>query len=158
MNDSYSCMGMNYKGISSVCFKRDINSGKLWLHEVNGRFPQGHATSQLCGVNLPYIAYQHATGQATEIRRVPAGSKKWISLGLDFDAFRDYRKGGELSTMDWLKSLGQVRKVAEFSLDDLKPFFRFLQNRIWRGWAKDEVKFQPDSQSTQLPEADRDSS
>jgi len=127
---------LNYKGISSVCFKRDIDSGKLRLHEVNGRFPQGQATSQLCGVNLPYVVYQGALGYAANIRRVPSTSKKWIILGLDFDAFRDYRKCGELSTLTWLKTLASIRGCGEFAWDDLKPFLFFIGSRISRLWSK----------------------
>lgn len=123
---------LNYKGISSVCFKRDMNSGRLILHEVNGRFPQPHSGSRLCGIDLPHVTYQVALGEKPALQRVAAEQRKWIILGLDFDAFRRYRRQGEMSTLDWLKSLRQVRVVTEFSWDDLKPFLFFLKNRLQR--------------------------
>jgi predicted ATP-grasp superfamily ATP-dependent carboligase len=122
---------LHYRGISSVCFKRDASSGKLVLHEVNGRFPQPHSGSRLCGINLPFVAYQDALGQKVNLRRVSAGHQKWVILGLDFDAFRDYRSLGELSTLKWLKSLWQVRVCTEFAWDDLRPFLFYMETPIY---------------------------
>jgi predicted ATP-grasp superfamily ATP-dependent carboligase len=123
---------LNYKGISSVCFKRDIRDGKLMVHEVNGRFPQVQSGSQLCGINLPYVAYQDALGQKVDIERVSHENKKLIFLRLDIDSFRQYRRLGELSALDWLKSLWQVRVCAEFAWDDLRPFLFFMIGTVRR--------------------------
>jgi predicted ATP-grasp superfamily ATP-dependent carboligase len=127
---------LNYRGISSVCFKRDMSTGKLMLHELNGRFPQPHSGSRLCGINLPYVAYRGALGLQADIQRVPAGSRKWILLDLDFQAFRHYRPAGELSTVGWLKSLVRVRVCTEFALDDMRPFLFFLRSTGRRLWAR----------------------
>ena len=127
---------LNFQGISSVCFKREISSGKLIMHEVNGRFPQVHSGSQLCGINLPYVAYQNTLSQNVNIERVSYANKKWILLHLDIDAFRRYRRLGELSTLDWLKSLWQVRACAEFAWDDLRPFLFFLKCTVRRIWIR----------------------
>ena len=125
---------LHYQGISSVCFKRDASNGKLMLHEVNGRFPQPHLGSRLCGINLPYVAYQNALSQKVNIERVSYENKKCVLLGLDISAFRDYRRLGELSTLDWLKSLWQVRVCAELAWDDLRPFVFFLKSMVRRIW------------------------
>jgi predicted ATP-grasp superfamily ATP-dependent carboligase len=122
---------LNYKGISSVCFKRDANSGGLMVHELNGRFPQPHSGSRLCNIDFARIAYQDALGQEPELHRIPSGNRKWIALGLDIDAFREYRREGGLSTLEWLKSLWQVRLCVEFAPHDLRPFF-FLLRRLLR--------------------------
>ena len=127
---------LNYKGISSVCFKRDIRDGKLMVYEVNGRFPQVHSGSQLCGINLPYVAYQDALGQKVDIERVSHENKKLIFLGMDIDSFRQYRRLGELSALDWLKSLWQVRVCAEFAWDDLRPFLFYLKGTVRRIWTR----------------------
>ena len=123
---------LNYTGISSVCFKRHQHTGKLMLHEVNGRLPMGHATSLLCNINLPYVAYQDALGLQVELQQKAPGNYKWIALGNDFDSFRKYRRAGELSTMKWLWSLRNVRVCAEFGFDDLRPFVFFLRQRVRR--------------------------
>jgi D-aspartate ligase len=123
---------LNYTGISSVCCKRHQHTGKLMLHEVNGRLPMGHATSLLSNINLPYIAYQDALGMQVELQQRVSGGHKWIALGNDFDSFRKYRRAGELSTLQWLWSLRNVRVCAEFGFDDLRPFVFFLRNRLRR--------------------------
>jgi D-aspartate ligase len=123
---------LNYTGISSVCCKRHQHAGKLMLHEVNGRLPMGHATSLLSNINFPYVAYQDALGVQVEVQRKESGEHKWIALGRDFDSFRKYRRAGELSTMEWLWSLRQVRVCAEFGFDDLRPFLFFLRTRVRR--------------------------
>ena len=106
------------------------------VHEVNGRIPQMHSASQLCGINLPYIAYQDALGQNVDIERVSHENKKLVLLRLDIDAFRQYRRIGELSALDWLKSLWQVRACAEFAWDDLRPFLFFLKHTVRRIWTR----------------------
>lgn len=118
---------LNYKGLSSVCFKRDERNGKLILHEVNGRFPQPHPTTWLCGVNFPYIAYQDACGEEPDVQIASFNHKKWLIARLDILAFRQYRRLRELSTLAWIKSLMQVRVVSEFAPDDLRPFWFFLR-------------------------------
>ncbi len=123
---------LNYTGMSSVCCKRHQHTGRLMLHEVNGRLPMGHATSLLSNINFPYLVYQDALGAPIEIQRRDSGDHKWIALGNDFDSFRKYRRAGELSTFEWLWSLRQVRVCAEFGFDDLRPFGFFLRNRLQR--------------------------
>jgi len=123
---------LNYTGISSVCYKRHQHTGKFMLHEVNGRLPMGHATSLLCNINLPYVAYQDALGVQVKLQQRAPGNYTWIALGNDFDSFRKYRRAGELSILEWLWSLRNVRVCAEFGFDDLRPFIFFLRNRLRR--------------------------
>jgi D-aspartate ligase len=123
---------LNYTGISSICFKRHELTGNLMLHEVNGRLPMGHAVSLLSNINLPYVAYQDALGQQTELRRKNPSTLKWLALNKDLESFRKYRKTGELSTVQWLWSMRNVRVCAEFGWDDLRPFVFFLKGLVRR--------------------------
>ena len=125
---------LQFKGVSSVCFKRDIRTGQLMLHEVNGRFPMGHSAGLLCGVDVPYVAYLDITGASvsTNLLQRTAGQGKWILLGTDMNSFRAYRAANEISVWQWLKSLLQVRRCAEFASDDLRPFNFFMISLISR--------------------------
>jgi len=123
---------LQYTGISSVCYKRDIRSGRFVLHEMNGRIPMGHASALLSGVNLPYIAYQDALGEPINLELKVPGKGKWVSFERDLNACRAYRKAGELSTIKWLWSLRHVRVCAEFGFDDLRPVGFLLRNLIRR--------------------------
>lgn len=130
---------LQFKGVSSVCFKRDANTGKLMLHEVNGRFPMWHSASRLCGIDLPYLAYQDIAGSHAAKVVGHRGIGKWMALNPDISAFRSYRNVGELSALAWLRSLLSVRTCAEFALDDLRPFIYLLATllqRVWRRAAK----------------------
>ncbi len=124
---------LNYKGVSSVCFKRDTTTGRLMIHEINGRFPMVHSASQMSGVNIPLIVYQDTIGtssQAVSINNKCSG--KWILLNSDINAYRGYSELDELSLLAWLTSLFQVRYCVEFDMNDLRPFFFMLRNIIKR--------------------------
>ena len=129
---------LQFKGVSSACFKRDISSGKLMLHEVNGRFPMGHSVGPLCGIDVPYVAYLDIMGVSVpdHLLHRTAGGGKWILLNTDFNSFRAYRAAKEITVWQWLKSLSQVRRCVEFAPDDLRPFAYFLKSLIYRAWIK----------------------
>lgn len=119
---------LQYRGVSSICFKRDIRDGHLVLHEANGRFPMVHSAGLLCGVDLPYAAYMDASGEVTDNRQTDRSSQHgaWVLLNSDISSFRSYRAANELTTWHWLKSLARVRLCVEFALDDLRPFLSIL--------------------------------
>ena len=62
---------------------------------------------------------------------------KWIWLTQDLWAARELRGRGELTLLDWLKSLRGPRVHAVYAGDDLRPFFadywRFLKGCAERG-------------------------
>ena len=126
---------LGFTGISSVCFKRDARTGELRIHEMNGRFPVWHSASHLCGIDLPYIAYQDMVGADVQRAKPVSAKGKWVSLKSDIGSFRQYRQAGELGLFQWLRSLFQVRLMAEFAMDDWRPFVFFVGQiliRIWR--------------------------
>ena len=64
------CRELGYHGIAELEFKRDVNSGKFFLIEINPRSWSWIGITPLSGANLPRIAYEHmASGQ-----RKPADS------------------------------------------------------------------------------------
>lgn len=113
---------LDYVGVSSVCFKRDVRSGQLFCHEVNGRFPLAQSATRLCGINLPLMAYQDVVGSYTVQQARLSPGAKWLSLDGDIDAFRQYRHAGEMSLAAWLWSLRKTRACIEFASDDWRPF------------------------------------
>ena len=127
---------IGFTGISSVCFKRDARTGELRIHEMNGRFPDWHSASHLCGIDLPYIAYQDMIGADVQRTKPVPGKGKWVSLKLDIASFRQYRQAGELGLFPWLRSLLQVRLVAEFAMDDWRPLAFFVRRILIRLWRK----------------------
>ncbi len=54
---------LSYRGFGSVEFKRDVRDGSLKLMEINPRTVSGNELAAAAGIDLPYVAYRHLTGQ-----------------------------------------------------------------------------------------------
>jgi D-aspartate ligase len=53
---------LNYYGLSNIEFKRDERDGRFRLMEINARSGKSIYYTTSSGLNLPYFAYQEATG------------------------------------------------------------------------------------------------
>tara|TARA_B110000902_G_scaffold256681_1_gene323817 strand:+ start:50 stop:1246 length:1197 start_codon:yes stop_codon:yes gene_type:complete len=123
---------LDYPGVSSVCFKRDGKTGESKIYEINGRFPLGHSALQMGGIDLPWLMYQDSNGVSFERPSITRPKGKWAALSDDIDAFRDYYKVGELGLLQWLASYAQIKMIAEWAADDLRPFGYFLRQAFAR--------------------------
>jgi predicted ATP-grasp superfamily ATP-dependent carboligase len=66
-----------FHGISQVEMKRDPRDGQYKLIEVNPRLWQWHGLAAACGVDLPWIAYRHLTGDPLPPVRMHDEGKLW---------------------------------------------------------------------------------
>jgi D-aspartate ligase len=112
---------IGYRGVGSAEFKLDPRDGKLKLIELNPRYWQQLALAERCGVNLPLVHYLDLTGQDPPESMTYLSGVKWQNLHRDIDSFREYRRRGELSTLEWLRSLRGPMVNSCFSLDDPIP-------------------------------------
>jgi D-aspartate ligase len=71
--------GLEFAGIAQVEFKYDARDGKFKFIEINPRLWQWHENAAICGVDLPWIAYQDLTG-VTVARVVSKGCRKRWAL------------------------------------------------------------------------------
>jgi len=117
---------LDFSGPSSVCFKRDSETGDFKIFEINGRMPMAHSVLQMCGVDLPGIYYSDAIGRAIVAPRPRNLGCKWMALEMDLRASFDYWKAGELSIAGYFRSLAKTRAVIEFAYDDWGPFWHAL--------------------------------
>jgi len=136
------------KGPFKMDFKRDPDTGRLALLEINARYNLWHYVGAKNGANIPLAAYNYlAHGQRTPQPARYGTAYRWACMRLDFKAFRDLASRGELSALGWLASLAASRKVYDlFAWDDPVPalqqwfgrgkrFWR-LPSRVWRRlWA-----------------------
>jgi predicted ATP-grasp superfamily ATP-dependent carboligase len=93
----------------------------LKLIECNHRFNLG--VGQLCaaGFDLPLLAYERALGRpGPKLDEVRYGVRLWHPVP-DFRAFLDYRRAGELSTWQWLRSLAHRQSFSLWAIDDPLP-------------------------------------
>jgi len=68
---------LGFHGLSQVEFKRDPRDGRYKLMEVNPRLWQWHSLAAACGVDLPWIAYRHLSGDPPPPARMDGGRKRW---------------------------------------------------------------------------------
>jgi predicted ATP-grasp superfamily ATP-dependent carboligase len=112
---------IGYRGVGSVEFKLDPRDRQLKLIELNPRYWQQVALAERCGMNFPLVHYLDLTGREPSPSTRFQEGVKWLNLHRDIDAFRIYRRRGELSTLQWLRSLRGPRISSCFAWDDVSP-------------------------------------
>jgi D-aspartate ligase len=109
------------RGIGNVEFKRDARDGRLKLIECNPRLTAATELVRRSGVDLAEMGYQRALGRPVDpIWQFKTGMYLWLP-GLDFQAYRAYRRQGTLSTARWLASVARPQTLTVFSPGDLGP-------------------------------------
>lgn len=125
-----------YSGVVGIEFKFDSRSGQHKLIEINTRPVNTTGLSIGCGVNIPLIAYQDATGEKPEPVTEWQDGVVWIWLSMDFSAARQLRKLGVLSYREWFRSIHGKRVHAIFAGDDLRPFIAYYSGFFRRQISK----------------------
>jgi len=118
------------KGIFKMDFKKDAASGEWRLLEINARFNLWVYLGACNGLNLVRVAYDYLlTGNRPKPALHERERRRWLSLALDWRAFRALRRRGELSAFAWLRSILSSRNVYNvFAWDDSGPWIA-----LWRG-------------------------
>jgi predicted ATP-grasp superfamily ATP-dependent carboligase len=122
------------KGPFKIDFKRDRASGRLYVLEVNARYTLWHYLGAVNGVNLPGVAYDYMVRAARPPSHARAAEKyRWVSMGLDYRAYREAARLGRLSAGGWIASLAQTPRVYQvFAWRDPAPLLRYWYLR-YRG-------------------------
>ena len=111
------------RGLGNVEFKRDSRDGRLKLIECNHRFTAANSLVQACGVDVAQLAYNRALGlPGPTIDGYRRGLHLWAPVE-DMRAFAQYRRSGEMSATEWLRSLAGPQRLAVGSLRDPRPGF-----------------------------------
>lgn len=114
----------NYQGYSCMEFKQDSRDGVYKLLEINARHNRSSMLAVRCGINFPWIEYQHRlTGQTTQTNGYRQGLY-WIDMTRDMAAMGKYIKRGEFSVMGHLKPYLKPKVFAVLSLKDPIPFIK----------------------------------
>jgi D-aspartate ligase len=117
---------IQYKGFAEIEFKKDADTGKFYLIEINVRITNLNSLLHKVGVNIPYITYQELTGGTVEPKAVreDTGYVFWYAYE-DMLAIRDYLKAGQLSLKAVLVSLLKPKAYAIWSWKDPQPAFSY---------------------------------
>ncbi|MBU8879945.1 carboxylate--amine ligase [Bacillus sp. FJAT-29790] len=121
--------GIGYKGFAEIEFKKDAETGKYYVIEINARITNFNNLLYKVGVNFPYITYRELTGAPLEPKAVKEDKKIvfWYAYE-DMLAIRDYIKTGQLSRKEVIRSLFKRKAYSIWDWQDPKPAFAFLKN------------------------------
>jgi D-aspartate ligase len=142
------CRAVRLRGLINVEYKRDSRDGRLMLIEANHRFTASTALHLAAGLDVPLFVYNRLTGAPLPHvgRPYKEGATLWYPLD-DFRAFKEYRRGGEMTTFQYVRSIARPQSFSVASLNDpgplllaLKPRVRGMLRRIRRrlGFARPE--------------------
>ncbi|RED37381.1 carboxylate--amine ligase [Paenibacillus sp. VMFN-D1] len=114
---------IKWKGFAEIEFKKDAETGKYYLIEVNCRMTNLNNLLYKLGLNMPWITYQELT------KGIPVASKAitedtrytfWYGYE-DLLAVRDYLKNKQLTLLQVLRSLARPKAYAIWDWKDPKP-------------------------------------
>lgn len=131
---------IQYHGLGYLEMKRDDRTGKFFIIEPNVGRPTGRsAHADNSGVELIFTMYCDALDLDLPTNRVQKyKNTKWIYIRKDFQsAFNDW-KHGNLSLIDWARSLQGKKIFAIFSWSDLRPFIGDVIRSIFFFLKKEE--------------------
>jgi D-aspartate ligase len=121
------------RGAFKMDFKQDPRDGRWLLLEINARFNLWHYLGARNGLNLVQVAYEYLLERARPVAPRAATTYRWLSLELDWRAYRALRERRELTFGRWIASIALSRNVFDlFSWSDPGPWVRFWRGRVAR--------------------------
>jgi predicted ATP-grasp superfamily ATP-dependent carboligase len=121
------------KGVFKMDFKRDARDGRWHLLEINARYNLWHYLGAANGVNLMQVAYEHLVHGRRPGPARPVARYRWLSLGLDFRAYRELAARGDTNAARWLVSILASRNIYNvFAWADPGPWLALWRGRIVR--------------------------
>lgn len=128
---------IGWKGFAEIEFKKDAETGKFYLIEINVRITNLNNLIYKCGINMPYLTYKELTGEPEAPHAVTHDTNLvfWYAYE-DLLAVRDYIKTGQLTLGQVLRSYSKPKAYAIWDWNDPKPAFVFLGKLLGRVFKK----------------------
>lgn len=125
------------QGVFKMDFKRDPRDGRWYLLEINARYNLWHYMAARNGVNLMAAAYDYLVDHKQPRQPAYSTRHRWLSLELDFKAYREMASRDEITLAGWLGSiLGSAKVYGIFAWRDPGPLFHFWRGRFSRRLAR----------------------
>lgn len=129
------------KGVFKMDFKRDPATGRWYLLEINARYTLWHYLAAANGLNLVRAAYDYLVRGEAPQPQAYRSTRRWLSLGLDWRAFRELRAAGTLSLPRWISSIVFSRNIYNlFGWSDPLPWLRHYGNKVTRKLARGPLR------------------
>jgi predicted ATP-grasp superfamily ATP-dependent carboligase len=117
--------GTGYSGLAEVEFMFDPRHNRFELLEVNPRIWGWQSIARRAGVDLPFLTYAQALGQAAT-PGLPEAGVKWVRLITDTPTALGEMREGRLSVSHYVRSLRGKKEFAVLSASDPLPFIMEL--------------------------------
>lgn len=115
---------IGYSGFSCTEFKKDARDGKYKFMEVNGRHNRSALLATKCGMNFPWIEYQHLVdGKSPESSGYNLGIY-WIDEFRDLHRYVQQCRKGQFPLINQMRPYVNRNVFAVFDLWDLHPFLK----------------------------------
>lgn len=126
-----------FKGFAEIEFKKDSETGKYYLIEINARTTNFNAMLNKIGLNMPYLAYQELTSSLPEPYAIIENTNTafWYAYE-DLLAIRGYLKTNQLKLGEILKTFNRPKAYALWDVKDPAPALSFLGMKIKRVFQK----------------------
>lgn len=135
------CRHLRYTGLAEFEFKKEADTGRFVLIEINPRSWSWIGITPYCGVSLPWMAYCDMTGTETihyQESNKPTGSIKYARVEDDrrHCLYLNKKVGfpeWHMTRRQWRQSLECEKLVdAEYAIDDLRPWIIRRYRQIHR--------------------------
>jgi predicted ATP-grasp superfamily ATP-dependent carboligase len=122
-----------FRGLGYLEMKLDERTQKYYIIEANiGRPTRRSALAETCGVELLYTMYCDTVGwQVPQETKQEYRGVKWIDLVNDFKAAKHYWRRGDLTFLEWYRSVRGPKCHAILSWSDPLPFIAQVGSQVW---------------------------
>ena len=111
---------LGYRGFASVQMKRDERDGRLYLIEINLRFPLLIGLALSAGLSFPYYYYRTSLGLDYAVGQLQVG-RRWMAAGRDVRSMRVLVRDGTCTWAQWIGDLLKSRSFPLLSVGDPAP-------------------------------------
>lgn len=135
-----------YRGLFYLEVKRTPNGGVVAIEANVGRPTGRSALAEASGIELVQTMYADLVGLPAPVSRLRRTDVRWIDLRRDTQAAFEAWRGGELSLLDWWRSLRGPHHHAVIDRRDPRPFIgelRHVLRRRFRGGPRPSVGAKP---------------
>lgn len=126
--DILSALG--FYGYCCVEFKRDTRDGIYKLMEVNGRFNRSILLSNKCGINFPWLMYNHLMLGKALVPKPARSGVYWIDLTQDLSASLQHFSIEKYRLKQYLAPYLHAHIFAILDVKDLVPFLKRLVDLV----------------------------
>ena len=120
-------------------FKRDPQTGRFYLLEINARCNLWLYMGARNGLNLARVFYDYLMSGRVPKARPYRARYRWLDFALDRAAYRELARQGKITRARWLATLASPKVYALFAWHDPAPLARSLARRVRRRLVPDPL-------------------